>query len=114
MPSPACTLVSEALSPPVAEFVLPPAMPIFSSRMTLAPLLEASVAAERPAPPAPMTTMSQVTSAAVDADAAAASPFAAARAVAIAPMVALEVIVAPDTVSSLAVSWILTIWSITV
>ena len=60
MPSSACTFVQQAFMPPSAHTVLPPATDIFSSRMTFAPASWELMAAVMPAPPAPMTTISNV------------------------------------------------------
>ena len=58
MPFSAWARVPAAFMPPDAIWVLPPVIGIFSSTITLAPRSCAVIAALKPAPPDPMTTMS--------------------------------------------------------
>ena len=61
MPFAFCCSVSAAFNPPVALFVFPPTIGIFSKTTTFCtPSCLACTAADNPAPPAPITTISAV------------------------------------------------------
>ena len=101
-----CAGVLVAFMPPVERTELPPTMAWLSMMTTSLPASTAAMAAVMPAPPAPTMTMSVST--VVSSAASAASPLpvksaasspAAVRAAARASLMALEVMVAPDTTS---------------